>query len=130
MFLIGYKKMKKPLEFIVKTESALLEFLLICFSNKSRNYVKGILKRGQVTVDGKVCSSHSRLLKDGQKVSVLLNSTHVKTNLNIPVIYEDDDIIVIDKPAGMLSVSTNKEAENTVFHIINDYIIEPFLLFT
>ncbi|MCL2054911.1 MAG: RluA family pseudouridine synthase [Oscillospiraceae bacterium] len=40
----------------------------------------------------------------------------------LPIIYEDKDIIVIDKPAGMLSVSTDKETQNTAYRIINDYV--------
>jgi len=40
----------------------------------------------------------------------------------IPIIYEDKDIIVIDKPAGILSISTDRETKNTAFRIINDYV--------
>ena len=39
-----------------------------------------------------------------------------------PIIYEDNDIIVIDKPAGMLSISTDKESRNTAYRAINDYV--------
>ena len=114
--------MKKNPGFCVKTQCELLCFLLECFSNKSRNYVKGILKRGQVTVDGKVCRDYARILNPGQQVEILLSITPARDKMNLPVIYEDDDIIVINKPAGMLSVSTDKEAENTVYYIVNDYM--------
>ena len=40
--------------------------------------------------------------------------------MSIPVLYEDDDMIVIDKPAGMLSISTDKEREKTAYHIVNE----------
>ena len=42
--------------------------------------------------------------------------------MDIPILYEDDDIIVIDKPAGMLSISTDKERTNTAYSIVNAYI--------
>ncbi|MCL2020055.1 MAG: RNA pseudouridine synthase [Oscillospiraceae bacterium] len=45
-----------------------------------------------------------------------------KKNTKIPIIYEDSYIIVIDKPAGMLSVSTDKETQNTAYRTINDYV--------
>jgi 23S rRNA pseudouridine1911/1915/1917 synthase len=38
------------------------------------------------------------------------------------IIYEDKDIIVIDKPAGMLSVSTGGGEENTAYRLVNDYL--------
>lgn len=114
--------MKKNLEFGASTESTLLPFLLDCFSGKSRNYVKGILKRGQVIVDGKVCRDHARALHPGQQVKVLFEAPADSKKLGIPVIYEDEDIIVIDKPAGLLSIATDKENENTAYHIVNDYM--------
>jgi RluA family pseudouridine synthase len=114
--------MKKELKFRVGAETALLEFLLTCLNNKSRNHVKGVLKRGQVTVDGNVCTSHSHTLNPGQCVAVLLENRRAKAKMPLPIIYEDDDIIVIDKPAGILSVSTEKGAEVTAFRIINDYM--------
>ena len=112
--------MKKNPEFSVKTESELLQFLRECFQNKSRNYVKGILKRGQITVDGKVCKNYANILYPGQRIEVLLHTKLVKNQMRLPVLYEDDDIIVIDKPAGMLSVSTDKERENTAYHTVGD----------
>lgn len=114
--------MKRGLEFEVNTESGLLPFLLSRLSNKSRNYVKGVLKRGQVTVDGVPCTDYARMLTLGQRVCVLQKATPKKSNKSMSIIYEDDDLIVIDKPAGMLSISTDNEHENTAFHMVNNYV--------
>jgi len=46
----------------------------------------------------------------------------MKKNRKFNIIYEDKDIIVIDKPAGMLSVSTDRDSENTAFRMVNDYM--------
>ena len=114
--------MKKDQEFRVDAESTLLSFLLTCFPNKSRNYVKGILKRGQIALNGEVCKDFSRMLYPGQQVKALLNILPNPDEMSIPIIYEDDAVVVIDKPAGMLSVSSDKERENTAFHIVNEHI--------
>ena len=114
--------MKKNPEFIVDAEITLLPFLLTCLSNKSRNYAKGVLKRGQITVDGKVCTDYARALSAGQRVGITLGHVTAAAEMSIPVIYEDDDLIVIDKPAGMLSISTDTERENTAYHITTEYI--------
>ncbi len=114
--------MKKNQEFEVNTEGVLLPFLLSCLSGRSRNYVKGVLKRGQVTVDGEPCTNHASALSPGQKVCVLLNKAPANCGLGFPVLYEDDDLIVIDKPAGMLAVATDNEHENTAYHIVNGYM--------
>jgi 23S rRNA pseudouridine1911/1915/1917 synthase len=41
---------------------------------------------------------------------------------SIRIIYEDNDIIVIDKPAGMLSVSTDKADERTAYRAVNNHV--------
>ena len=114
--------MKNNLTFNVSTESTLLPFLLTCFDNKSRSYVKGILTRGQVLVDGQSCTDYACPLLPGQQITVLHRAPVFSAKPDIPIIYEDDDMIVIDKPTGMLSISTDKERANTAYYIMNDYM--------
>ena len=40
----------------------------------------------------------------------------------IKIIYEDRDIIVIDKSSGLLSVKANYEAEKTAHHLLTNYV--------
>lgn len=113
--------MKNNSEFEVTSADTLLPFLLASFSGKSRNYVKGLLRRGQITVDGRSCTDYARPLAPGTRVCVLKDAP-AGDELGFPVIYEDDDIIVIDKPAGMLAVSTDSVQEYTAFYIVNEYL--------
>ena len=113
--------MKRNPEFRIISEDTLLEFLLKNFPNKSRNYVKGVLKRGQVSIDGKSCTNYARALRPGQTVSIKTDKT-VNFKLPFPILYEDNELIVIDKPAGMLPVSTDKEKEHTAYHLVREYL--------
>lgn len=38
------------------------------------------------------------------------------------ILYEDKYIIVVDKPSGILSISTDKEKEKTMFHYVLEYL--------
>jgi tRNA pseudouridine32 synthase/23S rRNA pseudouridine746 synthase/23S rRNA pseudouridine1911/1915/1917 synthase len=40
----------------------------------------------------------------------------------LQILYEDDDIIVVDKPAGLLTVGTNTDKTKTVQYILTDYV--------
>lgn len=40
----------------------------------------------------------------------------------IDIIYEDKDIIVVNKPAGLLCISTTKEKDKTMYHMVSNYI--------
>lgn len=84
--------------------------------NKSKNTVKNILKNGNVYVNGKVVTKHNYMLNENDKVEI-----RNKIN-NIDIIYEDKDIIVVDKPANILTISTLKEKEKTLYHIVSSYV--------
>ncbi len=38
---------------------------------------------------------------------------------SIPVLYEDDDCLAFDKPAGLLVIPTDKNEQNTLVHLVN-----------
>lgn len=47
---------------------------------------------------------------------------------DLEIIYEDDWMIVVDKPSGLLSMSTGKPGEDTVYSRIHDYIGRIFIV--
>jgi RluA family pseudouridine synthase len=49
-----------------------------------------------------------------------LSGKHLSRGLAI--IHEDRDIIVVDKPAGLLTISTDREKSRTVYFILTDYV--------
>jgi 23S rRNA-/tRNA-specific pseudouridylate synthase len=40
----------------------------------------------------------------------------------LAILHEDRDIIVVDKPAGLLTISTEREKSRTAHFILNDYV--------
>lgn len=40
----------------------------------------------------------------------------------IVVLHEDRDILVVDKPPGLLTIATDRERERTAYHILTDYV--------
>jgi 23S rRNA pseudouridine1911/1915/1917 synthase len=71
----------------------------------SRVRAKELIETGQVTVDGKTAEKASQLLLQGQKVAVTVAppqpSALAAENIPLSVVYEDKDLAVIDKPAGL-----------------------------
>ncbi len=39
------------------------------------------------------------------------------------MIFEDDHIIVVNKPSGLLTIATAKEKEKTLYHIVREYLV-------
>ena len=46
----------------------------------------------------------------------------MRQRLPFPILYEDNDLIVIDKPAGMLTTHTRAKETNTAEEWLNDYV--------
>ncbi|MBT2217350.1 RluA family pseudouridine synthase [Virgibacillus dakarensis] len=93
-------------------------------ANRSRNSVKSILSRGQVTVNNHIETKYNYRLQPGQTVTILKNKAAVKesTFIGMSILYEDGDIIVVKKDAGLLSIATKKEKKKTVYHQLMDYV--------
>ena len=109
-------------EYKVTHECELLEFLFEIFKDSSKNSVKSLLSNHRVLVDGAPVSQFNYKLFPGDTVMIAKTAIKQKARSNLPIIYEDDEIIVIDKPSGLLSVASDKEKGVTAFRIINDYV--------
>lgn len=112
--------------YLVKEPMELLPFLLEMMSKSSRNSVKSILTRGQVTVDGRGVTQHNHPLRPGQRVEILKNQAAMKeeTLVGVTILHEDDDILVINKEAGLLSVASKNPEDMTAYRQLMDYVKE------
>lgn len=108
----------------MEEEIHLLPFLLKTLDNKSRNAVKSILTRGQVSVDGHIITQHNHPLSSGQTVGVLSNQASIRlSELNgVNILYEDDAIIVINKEAGILSMAASRSKDWDAYRQLTDYV--------
>lgn len=82
------------------------KFLLIFRQNSSRNKISQTCKAGNVIVNGKPVKQNYRV-KPGDEVSVLLahpprENTIIPQDIPINIVYEDSDLIIVDKDPGMV----------------------------
>ena len=106
----------------VDEPATLLPFLLEHVKGKSRNNVKSLLSRRLVAVDGVPVSQFDTPLTPGQRVTILSASAPKADALPFPLLYEDEHLIVVNKPAKLLSVATDKEKTRTAYHMVTDYV--------
>ena len=116
---------KTPLhirEFPVTKECILLDFLFEVLKEQSRNSVKSTLTSKRVSVDGAPVTQFDFKLYPGDTVIISKEPIRKKTRSNLPIIYEDDEIIVINKPSGLLSIASDKEKSSTAYRMLSDYV--------
>ena len=111
-----------PRSFPVEHDTLLLPFLLTALTDKSRNNVKSLLTRRLVAGDGRPTSQFDTPLSPGQVVTILDSPGPRGGVLPFPLLYEDEHLIVVNKPAKLLSVATEKERRRTAYHAVRDYV--------
>lgn len=102
------------MKLVVKDSITLLAFLYQNLSG-SKNNIKSLLKNG-VFVNNKKISKYDYLLKKGDVINIF------KVVNDLDIIYEDKDLIVVNKPSGLLSIGTQKEKEKTLYHFVLNYL--------
>lgn len=111
----------KQQSYPVTGSDTLLPFLLSARPGDGRNKVKAMLARGQVQVDGACVTRHDHPLRPGQQVTILAQAPS-RAAAPFPILYEDGRILVIHKPAGLLSVASDGEKTRTAYRLATDYV--------
>ena len=108
--------------FKVSSESQLLDFLYAKITNESRNNIKKYLSNHQVLVNGSCVTQFNYLIYKEDVVQISKNPINKtpKENVKLDIIYEDDELIAINKPSGLLSIESDNEKSNTAYRLLND----------
>lgn len=101
----------------VEKETTLLEFLLQA-SGRKRATLKNNLKYKQVCVNKEIETYFNYALHPGDVVEIVEGKRH---HLPFDLLYEDDDLIVINKPSGLLSERTRNQKDQTAFALMKEY---------
>ena len=123
------KKEVKEKNIILKTfkvshEGKLLEFLYAKITNDSKNNIKHLLSNHQVLVNGSMVSQFDFAIYKEDVITILKNKVNVKENkkIKLDIIYEDSDLIVINKPSGLLSIESDNVKQDTAYRALQDYV--------
>lgn len=97
------------IEFIVEIEEngeRLDSLLSKKDQTNSRSYFQKLIEKGNVEVNGKVCTTKKYKVAKDDNIVVNLpepeNLEILAENIPLDIVYEDDDVLVINKPAGMV----------------------------
>lgn len=104
-------------------ETTLLQCLEQKLSDHKRSSLKAMMKYGQVAVNGVPTSQFDVTVQSGDEMSVNFTRPFVTfSHPRIRLVYEDDDIIVVHKGSGILSVGTDNRSDGTAYSIVRNYL--------
>lgn len=117
--------MKAELVEIVFSESSgirLDKFLADQISSVSRARIQSMISAGEVKINGQVVSKPSQKLKFGDQISALITEITEelpdKQNIAIDIIYEDENVVVINKPSGLVVHPGAGNDDNTLVNAL------------
>ena len=109
-------------DYLVKTGRRLIDYLTDM--GYTRTKVKQLMRHRAVEVNEKAAQGYDHLLQKGDTVSVRKEKRESKvvTPLGIKIIFEDEDLIVIEKPAGLLTIASETEKTRTAYYQLNEVL--------
>lgn len=111
--------------YIVEHQSELLPFLFTALPEVKRNKIRQWLKFDSIRVNGQVANRTNHVLNIGDTVSIETQTSSAASQsfpAKLKIVYEDPSLIVIDKPANLLSMGTDTEREKTAYAYLTDYV--------
>ncbi len=109
--------------YLPQGDTTLLPFLIESMPQRKRTSIKELLKHNQVAINNIPTTQFDTEIHSGDIVKVnLTREFRLFYHRRIKLVYEDDDIIVINKGYGLLSMGTDKVKEGTAYSIVRDYI--------
>lgn len=105
----------------VKKEGELLDYL---YNNidMPKKRIKQYLTHGAIFVNNTKTTKYNYRILPGMTIMIDTDSKNKKT-LPFDILFEDDHIIVVNKPSGLLTIATAKEKEKTLYHIVREYLV-------
>jgi len=110
---------------IVSKPSELLAYLFEAWPETKKKQVRAWLKFGSVAVNDRVITQFNHSLKPGDSVLIRpkgMAAPETKLAGGIRIRHEDADIIVIEKPAGLLSIASPSEEEKTAYAFLTNHV--------
>lgn len=89
-----------------KVEKKRLDLMMVeIYKSYNRSTLQKFIESGFVQVDGEVVLKPNAKFADGVKISLVVPEDMKNADVKPEVIYEDDNVLVINKPAGLLSMA-------------------------
>ncbi len=88
----------------------------------SRSRIQKLITQGQVWVNGAVCSSKKAVVQAGDRIEIAIPAPEPldlqPEAIPLDILYEDDSLLILNKPAGMVVHPAPGHSEGTLVHAL------------
>jgi RluA family pseudouridine synthase len=109
-------------KFVADAKTDLLSALALRFPESSKTTLRQMLQQSRVSVNGVLEKNARRGVVPGDEIDLANRSQLRGLSGALSILHEDDDVIVVAKASGLLSVATKDETEQTAEAFLNEYL--------
>jgi 23S rRNA pseudouridine1911/1915/1917 synthase len=106
----------------VRAPGTVLDSLAAMFPDAARRTLRQFLAHQRVRVNGAPARREKQPLRPGDVVEVGPPVRRAHLPEGITILYEDRDLIVVDKWVDLLTIATTNERERTAYALVTDYV--------
>jgi RluA family pseudouridine synthase len=121
------KNNKRDIIFAAAESGGLLELVRRELPDIPAGKTKSYLEHRMISVDDVVTSRYNYAVKRGQTVKIRQSASGAYAS-PLEIIYEDSDLFAVNKPAGLLTVATDTEKENTAIRLLREGGVNPLFV--
>ena len=96
------------------------KFLVVCLPELSRSRIQALIKDGKITINDQLPRKSGQMLENGAVVQIQIPaiepSNLIPESIPLHIIFENDDLMVVNKPAGMVVHPAAGHASGTLVH--------------
>ena len=96
-------------EIIIESEQQGVRIDLVlstALAETSRSFIQKLFEKERISVNGKTCDSKKYKVKTGDRIEISIPEPEMLSveaeNIPLDIVYEDEDVLVVNKPKGMV----------------------------
>lgn len=118
-----YRRPDNIRTYTVSCDDTLLSAVSKILSDHTPTKIKSMLRHDQFAINGTPCSQFDREVKAGDEIAINFDQAFATfKNQRLELVYEDDDILVVNKGYGLLSMGTDRVKDGTVYSLMRAYV--------
>lgn len=111
---------EKKQTFIVTNPDTILNTIYNLKKDLSKKTIKQYLKNNMIKINNQIVTFPNHLVSQNDLVEISYQK-QIIPQYNLDIVYEDDYLIAINKPSGLLSISNDTEKNITAYRMVSDY---------
>ena len=112
------------MKLVLPAESTLLGAIRLLIPGASNRTLRQMLERRRISLNGKIHKVAAHRVFPGDRLEVLVRGESRAGLHGLKIVFEDNDLLLVEKPSGLLTVATMHERDRTAYAFLREHLKE------